>query len=80
MKLTASLKLKLMYISRGSVESLAMLFEIDTEKHQKHWEYIVPQVVALADAKKPQMAKKINKAALGTQLTLLSQESEEIND
>lgn len=58
------------------MESLAMLFEIDIEKHQKHWEYLVSQFIALADTKQPRVAKKINKAALGTQLTLLEQGEE----
>lgn len=56
--------------------TLALIYDIDTEKHQKHWEYLVSQFIALADTKQPRVAKKINKAALGTQLTLLEQDEE----
>lgn len=58
------------------LDSLALMYDIDTEKHQKHWEYLVSQIVTLVDSKKPRMVKKVNKAALGTQLTLLAQEVE----
>jgi len=59
------------------LETLACMYDIDTEGHKAHWEYLVSQVVALVDTKKPRPVKKINKAALGTQLTLLAQEEKE---
>lgn len=59
------------------LDTLALIYDIDTEKHKAHWEYLVSQVVALVDSKKPRPVKKTNKAALGTQLTLLEQGDEE---
>lgn len=58
------------------LETLAAIYDIDTEEHKAHWEYLVSQVVALVDSKKPRPVKKINKAAFGTQMTLLTQEEE----
>lgn len=58
------------------LDSLAIIFDIDTEKHQKHWEYLVSQIVTLVDSKKPCIVKRPNKKALGTQLTLLAREEE----
>jgi len=59
------------------LETLALMYDIDMEGHQKHWDYIVSQVIALVDTKKPRPVKKVNKAAQGTQLTLITQDESE---